>query len=133
MKTYKDQVSEAAAKKFLEEASPSLNDELCKKLLRSSVCGAMNQFASELLPIIEEKEKEAVKAKGELALLLRELKDTDSEQKDAIGFKTWCDELHEQYYDAGIKEEFWKLTDSTLEPLDYSDKELYELHLKQKA
>ena len=126
MKDYKDQVSDIAIAKASVEKFKIVQNQ------RQFEAGAYH-VRSILLPIIEEKEKEAVKAKGELALLLRELKDTDSEQKDAIGFKTWCDELHEQYYDAGIKEEFWRLADSTLAPLDYSDKELYELYLKQKA
>ena len=147
MKHYKDQVSEAAAKKFLEEASPSLNDELCKKLLRSSVCGAMNQFASELLPIIEEKEKElnvtdyllesqyrVINAIPECELhgnrcipnAVEWINKQLAKQKDTIGFAEWC-ATNGYGYDSF--KEIWGMHRASDH---YTTQELYELYLKQK-
>jgi len=154
MADYKDQVSEAAAKKFLEEASPSLNDELCKKLLRSSVCGAMNQFASELLPIIEAKEKglnvtnyllesqyRVINAIPECELhgnrcipnAVEWINKQLANQKDAIGFAEWIagcmyeriiDKVGEEYKAVG-----WSCGDDEI----LTTQELYELYLKQKV
>ena len=146
MKDYKDQVS--------DEAITQESAQFAALMDRAIFAAGMTRMRSILLPIIEEKEKElnvtdcllesqhrVINAIPECELhgnrcipnAVEWINKQLAKQKDAIGFKTWCDELHEQYYDADIKEEFWKLADSTLEPLDYSDKELYELYLKQKA